>query len=116
MADGSSGRSFRVPFAWVWPALWVGLVTVAGLATTYVFATKGELADHNTALVVHAKEERETTAKIETEAAASRVLVDQHGKTLDKLERFIEAVDANQRTMMLDAGIPSGRIRRPKEE
>lgn len=101
-------RSLRIPYGMVWPAIWAAIVTAAGLATTYVYATKDELGEH-------ARAERETTAKIEVEAAAAKVHVEQHDRTIEKLERYVEAVDANLRTLMIEQDIPRGRIARPKE-
>lgn len=116
MADPTNGRSLRVPAPMVWPAVWIAIATTAGLVTTYVYATKAELSEH-------AMAEREKRADVEREAATMRVdaaemrvHVGQHHEALQKLERYVEAVDANLRTLMIESDIPRGRIARPKEE
>lgn len=109
-------RSLRVPYAMVWPAIWVAIVTGAGLATTYIYATKGDVQVAKDALSEHARVEQEKRSAIEVQAAAAKVHAESLDKRAEKLERFIEAVDSNLRTLMIEQDIPRGRIARPKEE
>ena len=121
MANGPDGeRSFSVPYAWLWPAVWAAVLTVGGLVTTYVYATKGELTEHAASekdeRVLHATSEAKTTAELATQTAIHAKELEQHDKLLEKMERYIEAINQNQATMMIESDIPRGRIARPKEE
>ena len=121
MSNGSNGeRSFSVPYAWLWPAVWAAVLTVGGLVTTYVYATKGELTEH----AASEKDERvandvmdaKVAAELSKEVAVHTKEIEVIAKGIERVERYIEAVHANQATMMIESDIPRRSIRQPKEE
>lgn len=113
-------RSFRVPYQWFWPGVGASLVLVAGLITTFVFVTKGEFHEHqdseSQALTDHAEKERETTAKMQAEAAALRAHVEQFDKVTERVMDYLQAVNTNQATMLREVSVPERRIAKPRAE
>lgn len=89
-------------------------VAAAGVVTTYVFATKGELVDAR----------HDIEAKASTEGVRTTVLegtVGYHDRAIGELRQdvkavvnAIQAVDMNVRTMMVDQGFKSREIAKPK--
>ena len=84
-------------------AMWALLVASAMVATTYVYATKGELFDH-------AKEEAAVSADLKVKAAVTDIAVQQHAKTFERLERYMEANSRNVETLMRAIEIPERKI------
>lgn len=111
----SNGRS-RLPSL---PALaggaWAVLVAVAIVATNFVYATKGELRDQGDKLAEHAKEEASGMADLRTRESVAETHLEEHHRALEKHDLFLDALDQNVRTLMLEMSIPSNRIARPKK-
>lgn len=80
--------------------LWSLIFAAAGIAVTYIFATKLELAG-----VAQAASTRITVVE-ET--------VKHHDEALSEIKQRTESLDDNVRTMMIQQGIPSNKIKGAK--
>lgn len=89
--------------------LWALIVAGAIVSTTYVYATKVELSEH-------AKEEAATSAELKTKAAVTDQVVNQHSKTFDRIERWMEVQSRNTETLMREVAIPERKIRKVTAE
>lgn len=76
------------------------IVIMGGIVTHYVYATKGELAEQ-------AKTEAANSAELDKRTTLNE-------SAIVRLEGYVQAINTNMRTMLLEVNVPERRIAKPK--